>query len=515
MEKEELLKTIDALRRERDYLSAILDTVKDGIYIVDDQFNLRYANPMVEKDFGPWKGRKCYAYFEDREDACPECNSLQVLKGKTVRSKWHARRKGRTYELLASPIKTPDGRIFKLDIMRDITKEQEAEETKGRIEKKLKESHKMESLGLMAGGIAHDFNNKLMAILGNVELILFELPESSPHKDNLEEIKTTCYSAAELCQQLLAFSGKGRFVIESLDISRVVDGIRNLLSLTISKNISLEFALAEELPMIEADVIQVRQVVINLVTNASEAMADRSGSISVRTGSLVCDREYLESDLSGDKLPTGNYVYLEISDQGSGMPEATVKKIFDPFFTNKFVGRGLGLAAVMGIVRGHKGAIIVRSEAGKGTTFQILFPTREGSRKNLPEALSKPVKSWQAKGLALVVDDEEIIRKLTSRMLERMGFQVRCANDGREALALYRELASEVVLVLLDLSMPHMGGIETFKKIKEIDDEVRVILASGYSEYEIAYKNTGQGFMGFLQKPFSYQELKNKVLEVL
>ena len=313
---------------------------------------------------------------------------------------------------------------------------------------------------------------------------------------------------------MLAYSGKGRFVVQNLILSEVVQEIGNLLDVSISKKCVLKYRFLEGLPPIEADATQLRQIVMNLIVNASEAIGDRSGVIAVSTGVMDCDRHYLSESYLDEELPEGLYVYLEVADTGCGMTEETRSRIFDPFFTTKFTGRGLGLAAVLGIVRGHRGAIKVYSETGQGTTFKVLFPAAH-STGEVAGAVIVPTQDWVASGMVLVVDDEESVRGIAKSMLTRMGFAVLIANDGLQALELFRSRASEVRLVLLDMTMPHLDGEETFRELRRIRGDICVVLSSGYNEQDATNRFAGKGLAAFIQKPYRFEDLRGIVRKVL
>ena len=314
---------------------------------------------------------------------------------------------------------------------------------------------------------------------------------------------------------MLAYSGKGRFVIEALNLSEVVEEMAHMLEVSISKKAILKHNFADNLPAIEADVAQVRQIIMNLITNASEAIGDRSGVISISTGAMECDRAYLSETYLDEELAEGLYVYIEVADTGCGMDEETQIKVFDPFFTTKFMERGLGLAAVLGIVRGHKGALKVYSELGKGTTFKALFPASEAESVALAAAEHDALESWRGSGTILVVDDEETVCTIAKRMLEWMGFDVLMAGDGREALEVFRDHADEIDCILLDLTMPRMDGEQAFRELRRIRSDVRVIMSSGYNEQEVTQRFAGKGLTGFIQKPFQLAGLAEKLREVL
>lgn len=412
-------------------------------------------------------------------------------------------------------IHASDGQVaYGILMLEDITGRKQGEEERQRLERKLQEAQKLESLGVLAGGIAHDFNNLLTGILGNTSLAQMECQTGSPAMPFLKQIENATLRAADLSKQMLAYSGRGRFVIDRLDLSQIVEDTTHLLKLSISKKAVLKFELARHLPPIQADATQIRQIIMNLVINASEAIGDKSGFISVSTGVMRADRAYLLTTVFAPDIPEGYYVFLEITDNGCGMSEETKARIFDPFFTTKFTGRGLGLAAVLGIVRGHKGALKVYSEPGRGTTFRLLLPAAE-EMGEIAKSRPAPVAAWRGYGAVLVVDDEETIRAVTSRMLENFGFRVLLAQDGREGVALYRENLREIRLVLLDLTMPHLDGEETFRELRRLKPDVKAVIMSGFSEQDATSRFVGKGLAGFIQKPFKAQELEAKLREIL
>jgi PAS domain S-box-containing protein len=382
------------------------------------------------------------------------------------------------------------------------------------LEQQVLHSQKLESLGVLAGGIAHDFNNLLTGILGNADLALAELSPLAPARESLEAIETGARRAADLCRQLLAYSGKGRFLVQPLDVMELVQEMGHLLSVSISKKVVLKYHFAENLPAVEADATQMRQTIMNLILNASEAIGDRSGVISVTTGLAYCDPEYLKTCFVADGIRPGDFVYVEVADTGRGMDKATQDRIFDPFFTTKFTGRGLGLAAVLGIVRGHKGAIKVYSEVSRGSTFKLLFPAAQAQAHEIANT-APSARTWKGHGQVLVVDDEETVRTLTRRMLERVGFTVLTAEDGRQAVEIFQRGSAEVDLVILDLTMPHLDGEACFRELRMINPAVKVILSSGYNEQDVVNLFAGKGLAGFIQKPYTNDELIAKVRDVL
>jgi PAS domain S-box-containing protein len=394
-------------------------------------------------------------------------------------------------------------------IIADMTELRQAEEQRRKLEQQMLHVQKLESLGVLAGGIAHDFNNILLAITGNASLALMRLGPASPAVHYLQQIERAADKAADLARQMLAYSGKGRFVVEALNLNQVVEEMTKMLHVSISKRATLRYHLAPHLPAVEADATQIRQVVMNLAINASEAIGDRDGVISISTGSMECDQRYLRETWLDQSLVDGLYVYLEVADTGCGMSREIMERIFDPFFTTKFTGRGLGMAAILGIVRGHHGAIKIYSEPGRGSTFKILLPASERAVEQSVAPVSET--QWQGSGLVMLVDDEEIIRSIASAMLRELGFDVMTARDGREAVELFSGNRERIAFVVLDLTMPHMSGEEAFREMRRIDPEVRVIMSSGYNEYEVTQKFMGKGLAGFIQKPYSLSTLMDVI----
>ncbi len=394
-----------------------------------------------------------------------------------------------------------------LIVARDISARKAAEAERFMTEARVRETQKLESLGVLAGGIAHDFNNLLTGILGNASLAKLDLAADTPPYNCVEEIEKASLRAAELCRQMLAYSGKGRFVVQLLDLSELITEAGPLLELSTTKKAKLRFFLNKHLPLIQADVNQLRQVVINLVSNAAESIGDKDGLIRITTGAMRATREYLHHTHLSPDLPEGNYVFVEVSDNGAGMPPEILQRIFEPFYTTKFTGRGLGLSAVLGIVRGHNGAIKVESEPGKGASFLVLFPAAEQTAL-LP---AEPAPSAPAVKRILVVDDEETVRSVMARMLRSFGYEAVVACNGQEAVEIFHAGRDNFRAVLLDLTMPELDGAETFREIHRLRPELPVVLMSGYSEQDAVAKFGAAGLAGFLQKPFQPDALRSRL----
>ncbi|MBT3217982.1 MAG: PAS domain S-box protein [Proteobacteria bacterium] len=395
---------------------------------------------------------------------------------------------------------TINGRPRLMSTARDITKRKRLERESTRLKSQFQQAQKLESLGILAGGIAHDFNNLLMGILGNAGLALVRLESHSPGREYIETIETTAIRAAELTNQMLAYSGRGKFVVQLVELSALVKEMGHLLDTVITKKALIKYD-CSVLPALEADPSQLRQIVLNLITNASDALGDEDGFISVRTGIQTVTPDYLaEADVHLE-ISEGTYAYLEVSDTGCGMDDVTKKKIFDPFFSTKFAGRGLGLAAVLGIVRGHKGGITVESAPSKGTTVSVFLPTTD-SPAPPPSLPPEPLAYCLGTATILVADDDGIVRATVADILTSAGFKVRLATDGQHCLEVFSTYADEIAVVLLDMTMPRMSGAETLVHLKKIRPDVRVVLSSGYTEQEVMETLNQNEVTGFIQKPY-------------
>ncbi|QJW94019.1 hybrid sensor histidine kinase/response regulator [Frigoriglobus tundricola] len=391
------------------------------------------------------------------------------------------------------------------DARRELEADLRAREQQQRYERQLVQSQKLESLGVLAGGIAHDFNNLLTGMLGYASLCRMRLPPDDPMSDDLKRIERAAQRAAELCQQMLAYAGRGQFVVRPVDLNALTQEMTQLLATVLSKKAVLKYNLTAGLPAVQADATQVRQVVMNLITNASDAIGERSGVITLTTGLIDADARY---------LAPGRYVYLEVSDTGCGMTDEVRAKIFDPFYTTKFTGRGLGLAAVLGIVRGHKGAIRVYTQPGRGSTFKVLFPALDRPDDAPRPEPAVPVRDGQGRRV-LVVDDEEDVRVFARKVLELAGFAVALAPDGRAGVEAFAADPAGFAVVLLDLTMPRLGGADAYREMRRHRSDVRVVLTSGFAAEEAMSGFAGKGLAGFLRKPFRTDELLTTVFDVV
>lgn len=457
---------------------------------------LIYANPSSEPLLAMWN--------EQEEQAIPASIIQTAQKAVAAKEREYIEvTYGETHMMLTF-VPIADKKYINV-YGHDITELRKTEENRKKLEAHIQQIQKLESLGVLAGGIAHDFNNILVGILGNADLALMEMSPLSPARETVNEIKKAAHRAADLTSQMLAYSGKGRFIIELIDLNELLGEMQNILAVSVSKKATLKINLCENPPSIEADLSQMRQVIMNLVMNASDALGEKSGSITLSTSVIDVDRDYLSTVEINENLNVGRYVCIEVSDTGEGMTEAIRKKIFDPFFSTKFTGRGLGLPAVLGIVRGHRGAIKVYSESGKGTTIKVLFPAIESQKQKVREKIDHSVTDSPV--TILVIDDEPSVVKVITKMIERLGYNIISAANGVEGIEMYRKHIDEIGLVLLDMTMPDLSGEDVFRELRKYRSDIPVILASGFNEQDATNRFAGKGLAGFIQKPFTMDNL--------
>ncbi|GEM_PF-5421341 len=396
----------------------------------------------------------------------------------------------------------------------DITERRQAEQQRLMLERKLMEAQKLESLGILAGGIAHDFNNLLASILGSAELALLDLPLDTPAYANVKHIELATRRAAELTRQILTFAGKRQLVAQLVDLNAVVAEMCSLLTASVARHVDLWTKLHPHLPMIAVDAIQIRQVIMNLVINAAEALSSEDDRITITTGFRHVDQDYLATTRLANEARTGDYIYLEVTDTGQGMDHATRERIFDPFFTTKQTGHGLGLAAVLDIVRGHKGTIKVTSAVGQGTTFTVLVPCSTPA-SHCGSVDESALTATEYSNTILVIEDEENVRTVIRRMLERLGFTVLVADNGRTGLNLFRAQSDSIDCVLIDLTVPHLDGAQLLPEIRRIRPDAPVVLMSGYTEEEVARRFATDNLPIILIKPFTSHDLRKKIRQAI
>jgi PAS domain S-box-containing protein len=513
VEPEVLIATINALLRGRQADAAMremavqwqstFDAITDGVALLDPHGVILRCNRAMEQLFsriGPeLLGHSCVELWDPAELSSEGLAFHKMLRTNR-REEMDVKQGKRWFRVTADPVRSarssPTGAVY---IVSDITERK-------RLEDKIRQAQKYESIGHLAGGVAHDFNNLLTSILGNTSLLLGDLSPGDPRRERLNEIERASYRAADLTQQLLAYSGRGRFVMRKVHLSSLVDNMSELIRAAISKKIDLVLDLGSGVPPVEADPRQMRQLVMNLVMNAAEAIGEESGAIRIATGI-----EHVEQSCSAD-LSGGPHVFLEVRDTGCGMDERTQSQIFDPFFSTKFAGRGLGLSAVAGIARGHHGAIRVHSAPGQGSAFRVLFPAMETAAR---EAVGGPTESLRGAGTILVVDDEEMIRRFAANTLKNHGYEVIQASNGREALEIVRARGGEISAVLLDMTMPVMDGEEALRHISKLRPRLKVIVSTGYEKEQARERFARSEVHDFLSKPYSARQLAEKVKAVV
>jgi PAS domain S-box-containing protein len=497
-----------ALEESNEQIKNILESISDGFIAVDQEWRCTYANgKATELSRIPREellGNKIWDLRSGAENTALYSQLHCAMKDNApVHFEEYYAPLGAWFQVDAYPTRSGLA-VFG----RDVTERK-------RFSEQLLQTQKLESLGLLAGGVAHDFNNLLTGIMGNASMLQGLVGSADPARRMLKDLLRASETAAHLTRQLLAYSGKGRFVVEPLNLSRLVTEAGSLLQVSIPKRVQLQLKLDPELPSIEADAGQMQQVIMNLVINGAEAIGeDQSGTVLVTTAVQDVDQDYIQTTFGSAEIVPGPYVTLEVHDTGCGMDAEIQAKIFDPFFTTKFTGRGLGLAAVLGIVRGHKGALNVYSSPGRGTTFKVLFPASE-VRPSRMESGAQMQADLRDIGTVLVIDDEEMVRGVAKSMLESYGYSVLVADDGRSAVELFKEVGHQISVVVLDLTMPSMSGEETFRQLRTIRSNVRVILSSGYDEVEAVKRFTGKSLTGFIQKPYTAGQLAQKVRDAV
>jgi PAS domain S-box-containing protein len=426
----------------------------------------------------------------------------------------------RTVEVYSSPIKQ-NGLLILFSIIHDITDRKRMEEERLEMERKVLHAQKLESLGVMAGGIAHDFNNQLAVVLGNLELALTAETLNPDARHSIKCAVEAAKRSAELSRQMMIYSGGSLDFPVPVDIKELLNKKPGLLQLGVSKHVRLNLEINDSLPRIKGDPDQIQRLVMNILVNASESIGDQKGDVTLRTGAMDCDEAYLGLSRLERKPDPGRFVFLEVTDTGLGMEPETQHRLFDPFFTTKFWGRGLGMAEVMGIVKGHHGAIMVLSEVGKGTTIRVLFPVLKEARSgtvqvmDVAQTLAPATETANRRKTILVVEDEAGVGNLVVRRLNMLGYDALVAVDGEEGVNTFRERLNDIDLVMLDFKMPKMDGAEAFEELIRINPDVKVILSSGYTEDVVLERFPGPRPAGILHKPYDMETLKAELGRLL
>ncbi|MEM7582189.1 MAG: response regulator [Acidobacteriota bacterium] len=513
------------LRESEARLRQVIDLVPHFIFAKDRDGRFNLANQAVANAYGTTVDRllgRTDAEFASSEEEAKSfrADDLEVIKSgraKVIPEEQVTDSEGRVRHLQTTkiPFTRADSELPSvLGVSVDITELKQAEEERRKLDEQMRRAQKLESLGVLAGGIAHDFNNLLVGILGNANFALRELPADAPSRKSIESLELAAERAAELCNQMLAYSGRGKFVVEPIDLGALVRDMLDLLQASISKKATLELDLQAELPAIEADVTEVRQIVMNLLTNASEALGDGEGKISISTGVTEIDRSRPVRGFLDERLDEGSYIVLQVADTGCGMSDETLERIFDPFFSTKFSGRGLGLAAVLGIVRGHGGSLEVSSVEGRSSRFTVLLPASQAQAVPLVSATG-PAEIEGGGRTLMVVDDDESVLDVVTHILEDSGFRVITATNGQAALDRLSDPEHEISGILLDITMPQLDGIETLQAIRQLQAALPVVLTSGYSEQEISRRLGDSPRTLFIQKPFAPDDLIARLTEAL
>jgi two-component system cell cycle sensor histidine kinase/response regulator CckA len=522
----------ELLQYQLNVADAIATNAAEGLLLVDSEGRTTFANPTAERMFG-WTQDELVGHFLHeklswrRADGTPyspdECPHMQVIGlGQTLRteSDFFLHKGGGAVPISCSiaPIKADSATAGAVMVVRDLTEQKLAEATQRENEEALQQAQKLESIGVLAGGIAHDFNNLLTGIMGNAGLAQRAIAAGRTDQAArlLRDVLAASERAADLTRQLLAYAGKGRFLVMPVDLCKLVSEVSTLIRASISKKITLVIDVPDDCPLVEADRAQLQQLVMNLVINGGEAIGDEPGTLTVRVRTEHFTERRERPRTEGFPIVTGDYVRIDVTDTGAGMDAETRSRIFEPFFTTKFLGRGLGLSAALGIVRGHRGAIGVRSEPGQGTTFTVLLPFHRESRR--PERVSGHVTvehDLQGVGTVLVADDEEGVRSLVANVLREAGYTVELTKDGAEAVQRLRSLGDRVRLILLDLTMPILGGAEAATELRRIQPDIPIVAMSGYGDIEVMQRFSEAGVDDFLPKPFTPDQLAAKVRDVL
>jgi two-component system, cell cycle sensor histidine kinase and response regulator CckA len=513
----DLKQSEELLQYQLNLADAITRNAAEALFLLDSEGRTTFVNPTAEGMFG-WSSEELVGQLLHQKLHCPEGASASP----EVRREegFFTHKDGRSVPISCSvaPIRG-DGHIAgAVLVVRDLTEQRRTEAAERENEQALQQSQKLESIGVLAGGIAHDFNNLLTGIMGNAGLARRAIlgGRSEQAAALLGDVVAASERAADLTRQLLAYAGKGRFVIQPVDLCRLVTEVSTLIRASISKKITLVMDVPDDCILIDADRAQLQQLVMNLVINGGEAIGDQPGTLTVRIRTEHFTERRESPRTQGFPIATGDYVRIDVTDTGAGMDEETRTRIFEPFFTTKFLGRGLGLSAALGIVRGHRGAIGVRSEAGKGTTFTILLPVpREVRRAERISGHASIEYESHGGGTILVADDEEGVRSLVASVLEEAGYTVELATDGGEVVKRLQELGDRIRLVILDLTMPTLGGVEAAAELRRIRPDIPIIAMSGYGDIELMQHFGETGVDDFLPKPFSPDQLAAKVRDAL
>ena len=516
----------DAVKEEWERLRYVLLAAKMATWEYDIETDAAVLSPSAAEYFGvtPEKAPRTFGdllmmvHPDDRAhvaEAFALAVSMLPSDGPEFRVVWPdgsvhwIANKGTVWRDEAGTVRKMLGVIYSID------ERKREEEQRLEFERRMQHHQKLESLALLAGGVAHDFNNLLVGVLGNASLIAMDIPRDSPLRESVQSIEKSARRAAELVRQMLAYTGRARLQMEPVDLNALVQEMEALLRAAISHRVVIRFELTHPLDAVTADATQLRQIVMNLITNAADAIGESDGLITIRTGSMEVDATTSREHWVGGELPDGVFAYVEVADTGRGMDATTMARIFDPFFTTKFVGRGLGLAATLGIVRGHRGAIRVASEPGRGTQFRIALPRTGARPRPTPPQIDPASEGWRGHGTVLVIDDEEAVRQVAGALLKRVGFTVVTAPEVARGIELLRENMNDVSAVLLDRSMPGVDGPAAVDAVRRVAPRMPIVLTTGYDDKVALGDYAGRELAAVLRKPFLAPELNRAMKAAL
>ncbi len=516
------LRAAEALRESEKKYRELVEKGNNLIFTTDGQGYFTYISPFIlglagyEPEEVIGKPFSDFVYSEDLARITAKYQEL--FKGVYSPDEYRVVTKsgGVRWILSNSQAIMEDGKLTGIvGMFTDITERRNAEEERLEMERRLLHAQKLESLGVLTGGIAHDFNNLLMAMMGNLELASFHIDPKSEGKPFMDEAVLASRRAADLIKQMLAYSGRVAGEFKLIRLNDVVEEITTLIRSSVTRKAVLKMRLEKDPVSVKADPTQIQQIVMNLIVNASEALDEETGSVTIAVGDLECDAEYLAGSYLKEKPSPGRYAYVEVADTGHGMDKDTLSRLFDPFFTTKFAGRGLGMAAVLGIVKGHGGAFMVDSTPGAGTTVRVLFPAAaEDMESPVDSVMEERNEAASSQATVLLVDDDPMVLTTTNAMLRRMGFETIVAARGRDALNMLRS-GPPVDCAIIDLTMPDIDGCETASEIKKILPSIPIILSSGYPREEVLMQDGKCGSDGFIQKPYRLEALKKEIARVL
>lgn len=518
-----LRSSIQQLRALAEEHQILITNASEFVYRRDPDGVFHYLSPAVERITGysveEWK-KHYTAYTTDHpcNKHAIECSERAIRTGETGPpyrvELFHRDGTPIMIEVHEKPFTENEKVLGIIGVARDITEQVRAEEDRRQLEFQVRHTQKLESLGVLAGGIAHDFNNLLASIQINAEILQADYHENPETLHNIDSILQATHHAAALCRQMLTYAGKNQVALQKVDLNALTREFAKLLVASVSKKARLEYHFAKELPMIEADTAQIQQIIVNLITNAAEALDGQPGKVTISTGVKNCSDNDLRNPYIHDPLPSGKYVFFEAADTGMGMDELTLERIFEPFFSTKFTGRGLGLSAVLGIVRGHKGSIQVQSQLGKGTTIRVYFPAQNHHNSASLQSHSLETASG-GHGTILLVDDDELLRGSLVRMLKRAGFHVFDVASGARAIEILRNATEPIHGAIVDFTMPDMDGEEVIRALRRLQSHLPAILVSGYNEDYFAQRFIDPKDTEFLSKPFDSTQLITKLNKVL